>query len=74
LKEGELDYKLEKSSDLDPLFEQIAGNVKYVLLGEALHGTSEFYSWRTEISKGLITERKFWFIDKELPETFPTGL
>jgi erythromycin esterase len=62
---GELSHKLEKSTDLNPLFEMIGGNTKYVLLGEASHGTSEFYSWRSEITKRLITEKKFSFIAVE---------
>jgi len=48
LKREEIGYKLEKSSDLNPLFEQITNNVKYVLLGEASHRTSEFYNWRLQ--------------------------
>lgn len=36
-----------------------------MLLGEASHGTSEFYSWRTEITKRLIAEQKFSFIAVE---------
>jgi erythromycin esterase-like protein len=35
------------------------GNSKYVLLGEASHGTHEFYKARTEISKRLIREKGF---------------
>jgi erythromycin esterase len=62
----ELGYKLEKSTDLDLLFEEIReDNVKYVLLGEASHGTSEFYTWRREITKHLITEKEFSFIAVE---------
>jgi erythromycin esterase len=34
-------------------------------LGEASHGTSEFYSWRAEITKRLINERGFSFIAVE---------
>jgi len=67
--EGEqIGYKLEKSSDLDPLFERIGDEdniIRYVLLGEASHGTSEFYNWRAEITKRLITEKKFSFIAVE---------
>jgi erythromycin esterase-like protein len=55
---------LSSASDLDPLMEQI-GDARYVLLGEASHGTSEFYTWRTEISKRLIEERGFSFIAVE---------
>lgn len=50
--------------DLDPLMERI-GDARYVLLGEASHGTSEFYTWRTEISRRLIEERGFSFIAVE---------
>jgi erythromycin esterase len=45
--------------NLDHLLEQI-GDAKYVLLGEASHGTSEFYTWRTEITKRLVTEEIFF--------------
>jgi erythromycin esterase len=55
---------LRNAADLDPLLELI-GNARYVLLGEATHGTSEFYNWRTEISKRLITEKGFSFIAVE---------
>ena len=50
--------------DLDPLIDAI-GDARYVLLGEATHGTSEFYTWRTEISRRLITEKGFSFIAVE---------
>jgi erythromycin esterase len=55
---------LARAADLDPLLELI-GDARYVLLGEATHGTSEFYTWRTEISKRLITEKGFSFIAVE---------
>ena len=55
---------LKDAGDLDPLIEQI-GDSRYVLLGEASHGTSDFYTWRTEISKRLITEKGFSFIAVE---------
>lgn len=42
--------------DYDSLLE-IIGNAKYVLLGEATHGTHEFYQARAEISKRLIQEQ-----------------
>jgi erythromycin esterase-like protein len=58
-------HKLENSDvDLDPLLERI-GDARYVLLGEASHGTSEFYRWRAEITKRLITEKGFSFITVE---------
>ena len=55
---------LKTERDLDPLIDAI-GDSRYVLLGEATHGTSEFYTWRTEISRRLITEKGFSFIAVE---------
>jgi erythromycin esterase len=51
-------------ADLDPLMDLI-GDSRYVLLGEATHGTSEFYTWRTAISQRLIRERGFSFVGVE---------
>src|SRR4051812_10006625 len=50
--------------DLDPLVERI-GDARVVLLGEASHGTSEYYRWRTRISQRLIGEKGFTFIAVE---------
>jgi erythromycin esterase len=55
---------LASTPDLDPLLDRI-GDARYVLLGEASHGTSEFYTWRTEISRRLMEERGFSFIAVE---------
>jgi erythromycin esterase-like protein len=55
---------LNSSKDLDPLMNAI-GDAKYVLLGEATHGTSEFYRWRKAISQRLIQEKGFRFIAVE---------
>ncbi len=44
--------------DFDPLLGLI-GDAQYVLLGEATHGTHEFYRTRAEITKRLIVERGF---------------
>ena len=46
------------SADMDPLMERI-GNAKVVLLGEATHGTSEFYKMRSRITQSLIEEKGF---------------
>ena len=43
---------------LDPLLERI-GDARIVLLGEASHGTHEYYVWRARISKRLIEEKGF---------------
>jgi erythromycin esterase len=55
---------LKTQSDLDPLIASI-GDCKLALLGEASHGTSEYYTWRTAISKRLIKEKGFRFIAVE---------
>jgi erythromycin esterase-like protein len=44
--------------DFAPLLERI-GDASYVLLGEASHGTHEFYRIRAEITKRLILEKGF---------------
>jgi erythromycin esterase len=48
----------------DPLLERI-GDARYVLLGEASHGTAEFYRWRAELTRRLIEERGFSFVAVE---------
>jgi erythromycin esterase-like protein len=55
---------LEGPADVDPLLERI-GEARYVLLGEASHGTAEYYEWRTQISRRLILEKEFSFIAVE---------
>ena len=55
---------LAASGDLDPLMARI-GDARVVMLGEASHGTSEFYTWRHRISERLIRERGFNFIAVE---------
>lgn len=46
------------ASDYEPLMELI-GDARFVLLGEATHGTHEFYRERAEITKRLIQEKGF---------------
>lgn len=46
------------ATDYDPLIE-LVGDARFVLLGEASHGTHEFYKERAEITKRLITEKRF---------------
>lgn len=45
-------------SDYNPLLDLI-GDARFVLLGEATHGTHEFYRARSEITKLLITQKGF---------------
>lgn len=61
---SEVSQKLENALDLDPLIEELSHS-KLVLLGEASHGTHEYYTWRTAISKRLIQEHGFNFIAVE---------
>jgi erythromycin esterase-like protein len=44
--------------DYDPLMDLI-GDARFVLIGEASHGTHEFYQERAEITKRLIQEKGF---------------
>ena len=44
--------------DYDPLMDRI-GDARFALLGEASHGTHEFYRERAEITKRLIVEKDF---------------
>jgi erythromycin esterase len=57
-------HSLKTSADLDPLMERI-GDATSVLLGEASHGTHEFYTWRSAITKRLIREKGFRIIAVE---------
>jgi erythromycin esterase-like protein/hypoxanthine phosphoribosyltransferase len=52
-------YPLAGSArDYDPLMERI-GEARFALLGEASHGTHEFYNERAEITKRLIVKKNF---------------
>lgn len=55
---------LGNKESVDLLIEA-AGKSKYVLMGEASHGTSQFYTVRAELSKRLITEKGFRVIAVE---------
>jgi erythromycin esterase-like protein len=46
------------ASDYDALLE-LVGDARFVLLGEASHGTHEFYDQRAQITKRLIREKGF---------------
>jgi erythromycin esterase-like protein len=54
-------YPLKSGADLDPMMDAI-GDRNIVLLGEASHGTSEYYQWRTVITKRLVQELGFRLI------------
>ncbi|MBN8976202.1 MAG: protein-L-isoaspartate(D-aspartate) O-methyltransferase [Rhizobiales bacterium] len=50
-----------EAADLDPLMDRI-GSARIVLLGEATHGTSEFYRMRARITRDLIVRKNFRFV------------
>src|SRR5436305_11862554 len=52
------------ANDYDKLLELI-GDARFVLIGEATHGTHEFYSERAAISKRLISEKGFSIVALE---------
>ena len=49
------------AADLNPLLQRI-GSARIVLLGEATHGTSEFYRMRERITRDLIVKKGFRFV------------
>ncbi|MDD3723560.1 MAG: erythromycin esterase family protein [Lutibacter sp.] len=58
------EFKSLEEFPMDKLLERI-GNAQVVLLGEASHGTSEFYLTRQEITKALIEKKGFNFVCAE---------
>lgn len=66
LKQDILDiaHPLQQAEDLSPLLHRIH-EARFVLLGEATHGSSEFYSWRAKLRKRLILEKDFSFVAVE---------
>ena len=51
-------FVTHKDADLEPLLRRI-GNARLVLIGEASHGTSEFYRMRARITQRLVEEKGF---------------
>jgi erythromycin esterase len=58
------DEVLADASSLDVLLDRV-GDARIVMLGEATHGTHEFYTWRSAISRRLIEEKGFSFVAVE---------
>lgn len=57
-------HQLKKDDDLDHLVESV-GDSRIVMLGEASHGTHEYYTWRSRITRKLVQEKGFNFIAVE---------
>jgi len=53
-----------EAANLDPLLNRI-GDARVVLLGEASHGTSEFYRMRARITRELVTRAGFTLVAVE---------
>ena len=58
------------------IFESIPQEARFVLIGEASHGTKEFYSIRSEVTKMLIEERGFNAVacEADFPDAFRANL
>ncbi len=64
MREAAEPLKQIEGADLGALVERV-GDSRLVLVGEATHGTSEFYRMRAEITKQLITQCGFRFVALE---------
>ena len=64
IKANAIPFSSIKDYPIEGLMDRI-GDAKVVLLGEASHGTSEFYISRQEISKALIEQKGFNFVCAE---------
>jgi len=61
LADGAESFRSIEVANLNPLLERI-GSARIVLLGEATHGTSEFYRMRARITRDLVVEKGFSFV------------
>ncbi|SDG65223.1 Erythromycin esterase homolog [Lentzea fradiae] len=55
---------LTDPGDFDVLLDRV-GDARVVMIGEASHGTHEFYRWRAALTQRLITEKGFSFVAVE---------
>src|SRR5438046_5122384 len=64
-------HSITDDSAYDPLVE-MAGRAQCVLIGEASHGTHEFYETRAELTKRLINEKGFRAValEADWPDSF----
>lgn len=60
------DPSVNESNNLDPLLDYL-GEVEFVGLGEAIHGTAEFFEMKDKIFRGLVEKKGFKAIIFELP-------
>jgi erythromycin esterase-like protein len=57
-------YSLTDTASLEPLLQDM-NDRRIIMLGEASHGTHEYYTWRAAVSKKLIQEKGCRFIAVE---------
>ncbi|PYL17237.1 MAG: erythromycin esterase [Verrucomicrobia bacterium] len=57
-------HRISATADYDDLIE-LAGPAGFVLIGEASHGTHEFYARRAELTRRLIAEKNFRIVALE---------
>lgn len=57
-------FETVETADLTPMIERI-GDRRLVLIGEATHGTSEFYRFRARLTRRLIEEKGFTIVAAE---------
>jgi erythromycin esterase-like protein len=55
---------LADAGDFDVLLDRV-GDARVVMIGEASHGTHEFYRWRELLTRRLVAERGFSFVAVE---------
>jgi erythromycin esterase len=55
---------LTDAGDFDSLLDRV-GQAQVVMLGEASHGTHEFYQWRARLTQRLVSELGFAFVAVE---------
>ncbi len=61
---SDLARPLRDPTDLDPLLERV-GDARIVAIGEASHGTHEYYAWRATLTRRLVEEHGFAFVAVE---------
>lgn len=64
--------KIENGATVADEILDLCGEARFVLIGEASHGTHEFYKYRAEITKKLITEKQFSAIavEADFPDAY----
>lgn len=70
IKEKAIEF--ENTTDVADEILELVGDTNFVLIGEASHGTHEFYKYRAEITKKLIEEKNFSAIavEADFPDAY----